>query len=176
MIVAVAARRLLGRSLSLRPTAAARIGASRPSLRPLPRSRPAATASRFPRYRLPGSGWLSEGKLQTLLWLPYANLLVMVLSEKATNGLSLGRLRLLAVIRDSYGAHMSPPLLQVGSSIGDVPHNYSVSLLITPTAQRASYRTTALPSYHPKQPAESEPIKWSDVCSSTSFHSSPFRN
>ncbi|RZR87438.1 hypothetical protein BHM03_00014860 [Ensete ventricosum] len=142
MIVAVAARRLLGRSLSLRPTAAARIGASRPSLRPLPRSRPAATASRFPRYRLPGSGWLSEGKLQTLLWLPYANLLVMV----------------------------------VGSSIGDVPHNYSVSLLITPTAQRASYRTTALPSYHPKQPDESEPIKWSDVCSSTSFHSSPFRN
>ncbi|URE11146.1 hypothetical protein MUK42_22485 [Musa troglodytarum] len=50
MIVAVAARRLLGRSLSLRHTAAARIGASRPSLRPLPRSRPAATASRFPRY------------------------------------------------------------------------------------------------------------------------------
>ncbi|CAL9192588.1 unnamed protein product, partial [Musa hybrid cultivar] len=49
MIVAVAARRLLGRSLSLRPTVAARIGASRPSLRPLPRSRPAATASRFPR-------------------------------------------------------------------------------------------------------------------------------
>ncbi|CAL9121214.1 unnamed protein product [Musa textilis] len=114
MIVAVAARRLLGRSLSLRHTAAARIGASRPSLRPLPRSRPAATASRFPRYRLPypvetsfclesllpmhsatasalmtsmltisrrGPGWLSEGKLQTLLWLHYANLLVMVVAS-----------------------------------------------------------------------------------------------
>ncbi|RRT76182.1 hypothetical protein GW17_00006997 [Ensete ventricosum] len=112
MIVAVAARRLLGRSLSLRPTAAARIGASRPSLRPLPRSRPAATASRFPRSPIEtsfclesllpmhsatasalmtsmltisrrGSGWLSEGKLQTLLWLPYANLLVMVVASNS---------------------------------------------------------------------------------------------